>query len=312
MTHTKTLKDLYSKHTGYASDKWELYLSEYQRLFSPLRDAPLRLLEIGIQNGGSLEIWKHYFLQAQLILGCDINPACTQLVYDNETIQLVIGDINQTETLIKIVAYSTQFDIIIDDGSHTSSDIVQSFCNLFPLLGEGGIYVVEDLHCSYWTQFEGGLFHPRSSISFFKAMTDILNFEHWGFEKTRKSLLQPFGITPELSEKLLAELHSIEFINSMCIIRKRPANQNTLGTRHVVGRLELVSPVKQVAGTYCQSPPQQTIDTASFLQSADTKPIQSQNKPDKKDHLITSLLEKIRALEATQHKLEEDLFRAKG
>ena len=52
----KTLHQLYSKHNGKVSDKWSLYLMEYDRLLNDYRDKPMRLLEIGIQNGGSLEI----------------------------------------------------------------------------------------------------------------------------------------------------------------------------------------------------------------------------------------------------------------
>ena len=57
----KSLFELYREHQGKVSDKWSIYLSEYDRLFSSYRDRPVRMLEIGIQNGGSLEIWSKYF-----------------------------------------------------------------------------------------------------------------------------------------------------------------------------------------------------------------------------------------------------------
>lgn len=53
----KTLQQLYQEHHGKVSDKWSLYLAEYDRLLSPYRERAVNLLEIGIQNGGSLEIW---------------------------------------------------------------------------------------------------------------------------------------------------------------------------------------------------------------------------------------------------------------
>ena len=67
-----SLRDLYSTHSGKVSDKWSTYLDEYERIFSEYRDKPVRLLEIGVQNGGSLEIWRQYFPNAELILGCVI------------------------------------------------------------------------------------------------------------------------------------------------------------------------------------------------------------------------------------------------
>ena len=60
----------------------------------------------------------------------------------------------------EILSHSPNFDLIIDDGSHTSGDIVKSFARYFRHLSHGGIFVAEDLHCSYWSNFEGGLYYP--------------------------------------------------------------------------------------------------------------------------------------------------------
>ena len=133
---------------------------------------PLRLLEIGIQNGGSLEIWPKFFPNAQQIVGCDIRPECARLTYRNPRISVVVGDANSDEAQAAVLAHSAIFDVIIDDGSHASSDIVRSFARYFPHLSDGGIFVVEDLHCSYWKEFDGGLFDPFSSVNFFKRLAD--------------------------------------------------------------------------------------------------------------------------------------------
>ena len=45
---------------------------------------------------------------------------------------------------------------MIDDGSHRSADILARFDLLFPILAAGGLYVIEDLHCSYRADFGGG------------------------------------------------------------------------------------------------------------------------------------------------------------
>ena len=74
----KSLFELYREHQGKVSDKWSIYLSEYDRLFSIYRDQPIRMLEIGVQNGGSLEIWSKYFPDAHVLVGCDINPDCAK------------------------------------------------------------------------------------------------------------------------------------------------------------------------------------------------------------------------------------------
>jgi glycosyltransferase involved in cell wall biosynthesis len=238
----KSLKELYQAHQGKVSDKWDLYLREYDRMFSPYRDKPVRMLEIGIQNGGSLEIWSQYFPNGQKFVGCDINPDCAKLEYDDPRITIIVGDANTDQSEADIVQATDCFDLIIDDGSHTSGDIVKSFRRYFPRLKAGGVFVAEDLHCSYWQGFEGGLYYPYSSISFFKRLADIVNHEHWGVPKTREHLLKGIGehFSIQFPEELLTEIHSIEFVNSMCTIRKSSSELNQLGTRVIAGQEELV------------------------------------------------------------------------
>ena len=240
----KSLFELYREHHGKVSDKWSIYVSEYDRLFSSYRDRPIRMLEIGIQNGGSLEIWSKYFLNAETLLGCDINPDCAKLTYEDPRINVVVGDANTDATETEILTRSPSFDLIIDDGSHTSGDIVKSFARYFRHLSHGGIFLAEDLHCSYWSTFEGGLYYPYSSISFFKRLADVVNHEHWGIEKERKQLLQGFAkqFATGFEESDLAEIHSIEFFNSVCVVHKRDPRFNVLGQRFISGDHEFVVP----------------------------------------------------------------------
>jgi glycosyltransferase involved in cell wall biosynthesis/peptidoglycan hydrolase CwlO-like protein len=237
-----TLRQLYEQHQGKVSDKWSIYLTEYDRILSPYRDKPVRLLEIGIQNGGSLEIWGKYFALAHSIVGCDINPDCAKLVYTDPCITVVVGDANSDETEQTIAVISPNFDVIIDDGSHRSGDIIRSFVRYFPHLAHGGFFVAEDLHCSYWAGFQGGLFHPASSVAFFKRLADVVSYEHWGLPHARKDILASFSRTYDIdiSEEMLSHIHSIEFINSLCVIRKSLPAENVLGDRFVSGKDESV------------------------------------------------------------------------
>ena len=254
----KTLRQLYQEHQGKVSDKWSIYLDEYERVFSSLRNYPIRLLEIGIQNGGSLEIWSKYFTNAVKLVGCDINHNCRRLTYDNSSIALVVADANLDKTESIIHEHAPTYDLIIDDGSHRSSDIVKSFARYFPHLSDGGLFIVEDLHCSYWQEFEGGLFDSYSSIAFFKQLVDVINHEHWGADKSRNELLAGFVRRYDISfkEELLAQIHSIEFINSMCIIRKDAPINNQSGRRIIAGQQTLVLEVPKALSEFCIPPDQ--------------------------------------------------------
>jgi glycosyltransferase involved in cell wall biosynthesis len=238
----ESLKQLFDTHQGKVSDKWQGYLAEYERFFSRFRQEPVRLLEIGVQNGGSLEIWAKFFPRAELIVGCDVDPRCSQLEFDDARINVVVGDINLAETQARIQEYSSTFEIIIDDGSHKSSDIVKSFSTYFDFVAENGVYIVEDLHCSYWQEFEGGLFAPYSAMSFFKTLTDSVNYPQWGVDKACTSLFRGFSekYGVKLKNTLLQQVHSIEFLNSMCLVRKLRHENNRLGHRVIAGRLEPV------------------------------------------------------------------------
>lgn len=265
-----TLKEIYQQHKGKVSDKWSLYLDSYDKILSHYRSQPINMLEIGVQNGGSLEIWAKYFPHAQHIIGCDIHPKCGELQYDDQRIQVIIGNAIHDITQQHIAQVSPNFDIIIDDGSHTSSDIIHTFARYFNQLNDGGIFIFEDLHCSYWQRYEGGLYHPHSAIAFFKNLIDIINYEHWGLPAERNEVLRDFYQTYHLHSIIdLDHIHSIEFINSMCVITKRSPIENELGTRLVVGDTAIVetqvialngsksTPIDQSITPYRLSPPSQ-------------------------------------------------------
>lgn len=294
----KSLRELYGEHQGKVSDKWSIYLAEYDRLFSGFRGQPVRMLEIGIQNGGSLEIWSKYFPNAHILVGCDINPDCAKLSYDDSRIQLVVGDANADAVEKEVLSHSRNFDLIIDDGSHTSSDIAKSFARYFRHLNEGGLFVAEDLHCSYWREFEGGLYYPYSSMAFFKRLADVVNHEHWGIAKERRQVLrgfsEKFGI--EFDEDELADIHSIEFFNSACVVRKLQARSNVLGERFIAGQHEFVVPGHHCVCGTSQVPSQATNEWAAMIAAPEESWQQLTEAIAERDSQIASLTDEVAAL----------------
>ena len=235
------LKEIYQKHSGKVSDKWTIYLNEYEEKLKPYQKLPINFFEIGVLNGGSLEIFSKYFSNAELILGCDIDSKCEKLTFAESNIKCIIGDANNSEIKNEIIK-NPKFDIILDDGSHNSDDIIKTFCNYFNHLKEGGLYIIEDLHCSYWREHKGGLFFPISSINFFKKLVDIINHEHWGIDKEKEWLLRGFveNYKININNLELEQINSIEFINSLCFIKKKSSKENKLGKRVVVGESAIV------------------------------------------------------------------------
>lgn len=233
----KSINAMHRGKSGKVSDKWASCLEYYDRIFSPLRKQPISMLEIGIQNGGSLNTWSEYFKAAERLIGCDINPKCEILKYDDPRISVVVGDANVSLTFQAIQAICPSFDIIIDDGSHISNDILTSFINYFPLLKPGGIYVVEDTHALYMENFGGGILNEFSAYAFFKKLVDVVNFQFWHHQIAMNTYFRtwfPLNETP----KFLLEgwVDSIEFRNSIITVKKslKPGHEK-LGDRLIVG-----------------------------------------------------------------------------
>jgi len=229
-------EEIYLGHHGKVSDKWMLYIKEWDQIFFPFHDKEVNLLEIGIQNGGSLEIWAKYFKKAIHIVGCDINEACLNLEFYDPRISTVICDANSDTVDEKLNKITPEFDIIIDDGSHLSGDIIRSFSRYFNRVKVNGIYVIEDLHTSYWNQLDSGLFEPDSAIAFLKRLVDLTNFEHWRINQSRTEYLDPFsqkfGI--EFKESDLSMIRSVKFMNSLCVVYKDFPEKTELGKRAIV------------------------------------------------------------------------------
>jgi len=145
-----------SRH-GY-SDIYERYLSEWQH-------DPIRLLEIGVQEGRSLRAWERYFSTAEII-GVDIDPGCQEVRHARASI--VIGDQRDREFMKSL----GKFDVVIDDGSHVWKDQIASFRALFPLMDAGGLYFIEDVQTSYWWKYKSS---GPNTVEFFKMLVDDLN-----------------------------------------------------------------------------------------------------------------------------------------
>ena len=176
-------RDLPALATYFGTDKWgeHWYARHYQTHFAPLRRRRLRILEIGIggyddprAGGESLRMWKAYFPNAQIV-GIDI---ADKHVHDEPRIRTVVGSQADAEFLRRLSGEAGPFDIVIDDGSHMSAHVIESFRTLFPLLSDDGIYVVEDTQTAYWPDFGGAeasdLAAP-TSMNFLKALVDGLN-----------------------------------------------------------------------------------------------------------------------------------------
>ena len=111
-------------------DKLHHYFDIYHRHFEAFRGRSPTVLEIGVQNGGSLHMWKDYFGEGARIYGIDVDPACAHR--GPEGSKVFIGSQADPEFLRRVVAETGPLDIIIDDGGHTANQMIVSFETLYP------------------------------------------------------------------------------------------------------------------------------------------------------------------------------------
>ena len=157
--------------------KWRHYFSIYQRHFAKFRShSNLKMLEIGVSQGGSLQMWRDYFGPNALIVGVDVVEHCRTFEEGNTKVR--IGSQEDRSFLRQLIQEFGDFDVILDDGGHTMMQQIVSFEELFPHVRIGGVYMVEDCHTSYQTQFGGGIRKPGTFIEFAKAKVDEINGRH--------------------------------------------------------------------------------------------------------------------------------------
>lgn len=200
------------------------YTEIYATFFAPIRDAPIKFLEIGIFTGSSAWLWDRYFPNAELHL-IDNNQDVFSFKKPPRANYHIVDQADPNALREFISNVGGDFDIIIDDGGHQMHQQIISFQNLFPFVRSGGLYIIEDLHTSYWTLFGGKgspgnpLVGSETATEFLKNLVDDLNYTssftgHADWKKT------PNEVWMNLNE-YQKDIHSIHFYKSLCIIRKR-------------------------------------------------------------------------------------------
>ena len=170
------LEKYFYENTGRMIYKWTHYFEIYDKYFSRFRGTDVYIVEFGIGQGGSLQMWKDYFGDKCKIFGIDINPHC-EILKENQ-IEVFIGDQEDRNFLNTLVEKIPKIDILIDDGGHRMKQQIATFEELFPHISENGIYLCEDLHTSYRKSHGGGYRKKKTFIEYSKNFIDYVNAWH--------------------------------------------------------------------------------------------------------------------------------------
>jgi len=177
----------------------------YDELFSKYRNNDVSILEIGIAEGGSLELWKTYFGSKAKIYGLDIDAKVPYLKDDSQIITFQ-GDQSNRDFLRELKTKIPHIDILIDDGSHMSQDQIVTFEELFSHIDIQGLYICEDMH-NCWHPLTIGVSFP----DYLKEITDKI---------LGKDMI-PLHSANFINNNI-EMIKSINFYSSLVIIQKYP------------------------------------------------------------------------------------------
>jgi cephalosporin hydroxylase len=129
----------------YATDKQDPHNyigGVYDKYFPDIRESATKILEVGVKHGGSIILWKDYFVNAT-IFGVDLDH-CKQFSkpHHRDRVIEIVGDAYSPRILDCI---PNNLDVAIDDGSHTAEHMKFFIDNYLPKVRRGGYLFVEDI-----------------------------------------------------------------------------------------------------------------------------------------------------------------------
>ncbi len=213
-TASNPLWQFFRTNTGPMVHKWHHYFDIYHHHFARYRNTNVCLLEFGVSHGGSLKMWRDYFGPLARIIGVDINPDCA--MHASGKTEVIIGDQSDPVFLKELRQRFGGVDILIDDGGHTMNQQLTTFHEMFDAVAADGVYLIEDLHTSYWPEYGGGWKQSGTCIEFAKSLLDRLNAWH-----SRDPELAPDGFSRSVT--------GLHFYDSLMVIEKM---RNVSGPKH--------------------------------------------------------------------------------
>jgi cephalosporin hydroxylase len=216
----ESLDVIFNKYDTDKNTYFHNYTRQYDSLLEKFRDKPIKYLEIGVFNGGSIKAFRETFSNATCILGLDIDNRCKQYEDNKNNIFVEIGDATDANFINKIINKYGSFDIILDDGSHINKHVIESFELLFPLLNDNGLYIVEDTIC-YKSNSHLVRTYNNHLEYFFKYTQYLNQWRHDSTEGLKDNCIDPFKIQKKTQNIFEYSIDKIEYGCSYIAIHKK-------------------------------------------------------------------------------------------
>jgi hypothetical protein len=194
-----TLCELATKHGTDKGPEGHGYTEVYEAILADLLERgtrPLTFLEIGVDTGASLRMWREHSREWYLF-AVDIEDK-REVALSSGADHFAQGDASDPEFLKTAFSYFG-FNLVIDDGSHTVAEWQSVVSALLPRIYPGGYLVIEDIH-SWPDGWEG----TQGAGKFFASLA-----ERTIQASPKHSNHQWDGV-----------IESVTFIKGLCVIRR--------------------------------------------------------------------------------------------
>jgi hypothetical protein len=199
----------YFKSSPCSSIKWDNYFEIYENSLKKFINRDVKLVEVGIGNGGSLFMWKNFLGKKAKIIGVDLNPDAKK--FEKYGFKIFIGD--QSDPLFWNHFYKKigRIDILVDDGGHTNLQQITTLMESIRYIKNNGIIFIEDTHTSFMN-YKG--FKNPSKNSLINFTTNMIESLH------RRN--------PMIKKKInffSKKIYSIEYFDSIVKINIKKKNK---------------------------------------------------------------------------------------
>ncbi|MCA3695826.1 hypothetical protein [Aquidulcibacter sp.] len=211
---------LYELSLQFNAGKDIFYCARYHELWGNQREQVTAILELGIDRGGSLQMWEAYFPNA-LVFGVDLEEHFKP--DPNSRIKTLITNQTNVKAIVELAQSwgVNQFDIIIDDASHIGLPTKLSYEGLFDdYLRAKGHYVIEDWGTGFWRDWPGG--KPWNPEDRSREHEDHFPSHPWGIPGFLKQLLDEshHNALRDAAVQRRSKFESMELREGLCILHK--------------------------------------------------------------------------------------------
>lgn len=140
---------------------------------------PVSVLEVGVENGGSLEVWQEVLPEGSSVLGLDIDPRCADL-----GLPVVIGDVRDQGSVAAALR-GRWFDLIVD-----SSGTMSPWT--WPYLRSGGRLILEDYDTTTLLDLVADVADDRPSWLPVEEIMRVTVFPHVAVVEKRNPRVIPY------------------------------------------------------------------------------------------------------------------------